>query len=138
MRRRWQRGRGGARRSATVEMASLIDMVFILLIFFIVTTSFIKESGVLIERPESPQARAIVERPVPVAIHITGTVHVGGRVIRADDAAEIARVLGETGSRRIVIQADRNVPTWLLLKVHAACRQAGAERVDISAKRASP
>ena len=124
-----------SRPAAAIEMAPLIDMVFILLIFFIVTTSFIREAGVEIDRPRSAQARSMTESFVPVAIHKAGSVHVAGRVIRPDDVAAITRAMAEASTWKIVIQADREVPTGLLLRVLDTCRMAGGEQVDVAAIR---
>ena len=55
---RYRRGERG-RRAALVEMTPLIDMVFILLIFFIVATSFVRESGVTVNKPESSRAQVV-------------------------------------------------------------------------------
>ncbi|MFW5752486.1 MAG: ExbD/TolR family protein [Planctomycetota bacterium] len=128
-----RRPRCGQRSQAGVEMASLIDMVFILLIFFIVTTSFIKESGVEIERPTSQRTVSVGGGFVPVAITRSGSVHIAGRGIAAEDSATVARVLAESGHDRVLIQADRQAPTGLLLRVMDTCRAAGASRVNVAA-----
>ena len=121
------------RQGAAVEMAPLIDMVFILLIFFMVSTSFVRESGVEVSRPESAFAERIDDGFVPVGIGAHGTVHVAGRVIAPDSVRDVRQVLEEAGRNRVVIQADRSVPTSLLLQVLDTCRQAGARQVDVSA-----
>ena len=114
-------------------MAPLIDMVFILLIFFMVSTTFIRESGVDVSRPESSFAESIDQGFVSVAIDARGGVHVGGKVIPADSVRGIAAAMDEAGKRRIVIQADRSVVTELLLKVLDTCKLAGAKQVDVAA-----
>ena len=131
-----QRGLLTRRRAtpgATIEMAPLIDMVFILLIFYIVSTSFVQDAGVLVNRPESRSARPVISKHVPVAITKTGTVHVTGRTIGPDDSGPIADALKSMGATSVVIQADRDVPTALLLRVLDTCKAAGAETVNIAA-----
>ena len=128
-------GKRRDRRGAAVDMAPLIDMVFILLIFFMVTTSFVKESGVEVTRPESALAEGVEQGFVPVAIDEAGGVHVGGRIIPADSVRGVADALEDAGKRRVLIQADRTVPTALLLEVLDTCRLAGAEHVDVAAVR---
>jgi biopolymer transport protein ExbD len=71
----------GGRAVAQIDMAPLIDMVFILLIFFMVATSFVRESGVDVTRPQSRTATAIDDGFVPVAVEANGVVHVAGRQI---------------------------------------------------------
>jgi biopolymer transport protein ExbD len=121
------------RRGASVDMAPLIDMVFILLIFFMVSTTFVRESGVEITRPQSALAQSVDPGFVPVAIDKRGSVHIGGRLIPADSIRDVANTLRETNRTRIVIQADRDVPTHILLKVLDTCRLAGAKQVDVAA-----
>jgi len=126
--RRRRRGRG-----ASIEMAPLIDMVFILLIFYIVSTSFVQDAGVTITRPQSAAAETITQRYVPVAITKRGVVRVAGRAAGPDDTEPIRAALREMGTNRVVVQADRDAPTGLLLRVMDTCRAAGAENVDVAA-----
>jgi len=114
-------------------MAPLIDMVFILLIFFMVSTTFVRESGVDITRPQSALAQSIDPGFIPVTIDKHGSVHVAGRLIPPDSVRDVATTLREAHRNRIVIQADRDVPTHILLKVLDTCRLAGAKQVDVAA-----
>jgi len=133
MRRGTLTGRRSRRSEASIQMAPLIDMVFILLIFYIVSTSFVQDAGVQIDRPQSAAARQVTQRYLPVAITKRGTVHVAGRTIRADDASAIETALRDTDTRTVVIQADRDVPTGLLLRVYDTCFAGGAENVNVAA-----
>ena len=135
MRRGVLTGRRRARPGATIEMAPLIDMVFILLIFYIVSTSFVQDAGVVVNRPESRSAEPVTSRYLPVAVTKLGTVHVAGRNIAADDPGPIETALKDMNARRVVIQADREVPTGLLLRVLDTCKAAGADQVDVAAVR---
>jgi len=133
MRRGTLTARRGRRSGAAIEITPLIDMVFILLIFYIVSTSFVQDAGVRIDRPKSAAARQVTARYLPVAITKRGTVHVAGRTIRPDDSTAIQSALRDTDTRTVVIQADRDVPTGLLLRVHDACFAGGAEIVNVAA-----
>jgi biopolymer transport protein ExbD len=133
MYRRILTGRRGKSPGAAIEMAPLIDMVFILLIFYIASTSFVQEAGVAINRPESRQAEPVRSRFLPVAITKSGTVHVAGQVMAPGEVDLIRTGLNELNVKRVVIQADREVPTGLLLRVMDTCRVAGAEKVDVAA-----
>jgi len=121
------------RAGAVIEMAPLIDMVFILLIFYIVSTSFAQDTGVLVNRPESRSARPVTTRYLPVAITKMRSVHVAGRAISPDDAGTIETALNDLGARTVVIQADREVTTGLLLRVLDTCKAGGAETVNVAA-----
>ena len=135
MRRGVLTGRRRSRPGATIEMAPLIDMVFILLIFYIVSTSFVQDAGVVVNRPESRSAAQVTTRYLPVAITKLGTVHVAGRSVAPDDPGPIESALKDMSARRVVIQADREVTTGLLLRVLDTCKAAGAEHVDVAALR---
>ncbi len=130
MKRKHSRKRRG---DALVEMTPLIDMVFILLIFFIVTTAFVKETGVTVEKPHSSQARPLRSSIVLVAVTRGGSVHLAGRRIRADDSAHIAQQLTESGASQVLIQADDRAPLGLVLQVQDACFAAGAANVSVGA-----
>jgi len=133
MRRGVLTGRRQTGKGATIEMAPLIDMVFILLIFYIVSTSFVQDSGVTVNRPHSDSARPVSSRYVPVAITKGGSVHIGGREVAPGDREAVRSALSDADVRRVVIQADREVPTGLLLEVLDTCKAAGAVTVDVAA-----
>jgi biopolymer transport protein ExbD len=114
-------------------MAPLIDMVFILLIFYIVSTSFVQDAGVAVNRPTSAAAQPLVRRYLPVALTKSGWVHVAGRTISPEDNEAVRKAMFEANVQRVVIQADREVPTGLLLRVLDTCKAAGAETVDVAA-----
>jgi biopolymer transport protein ExbD len=114
-------------------MTPLIDMVFILLIFFIVTTAFVTETGVEIERPRSGQAHVLDRSVVLVAVTESGSVHLAGRRIAVDDHGALAAALASSGARTLIIQADGQAPLAVVLAVQDAGYAAGAEVVSIGA-----
>jgi biopolymer transport protein ExbD len=115
----------------------MLDVVFIMLIFFIVTTSFVKESGVEIERPESNAASPRPDAQVLVAISPEGAVWVdGGPVDIHRVGQQVADMLSDDGS--VVIQADRDSTTGLLIEVMDRLREAGVDQVAVAASRSAP
>jgi len=115
----------------------MLDVVFIMLIFFIVTTSFIKESGVEIQRPESSAASPQPDAQVMVAITPEGAVWVDGRPVDAHRVGgEVAALVSGDGG--VVIQADRDATTGLLIEVMDRIREAGVEQVAVAALRSAP
>lgn len=130
-RRRLGAGDGEA---SEVNLTPMLDVVFIMLIFFIVTTSFIKESGVEIERPESSAATPRPDAQVMVAITPEGAVWVDGRAVDLHRVGnEVAGLVSEDGS--VVIQADRDSTTGLLIEVMDRIREAGVEQMAVAASR---
>ena len=117
-----------------INLTPMLDVVFIMLIFFIVTTSFIKESGVEIERPESSAATARPDAQVMVAITAEDAVWVDGQPV---DAHRVGNEVASLGSDEggVVIQADRQSTTGLLIEVMDAIRDAGVDDVAVAAER---
>ncbi|MCE9683351.1 ExbD/TolR family protein [Halomonas alkalisoli] len=136
MRRRRSRG-GLADDTGEVNLTPMLDVVFIMLIFFIVTTSFIKESGIEIQRPESSAAMPQPDAQLMVAITSEGAVWVDGQPVDAHRVGERVAAL-ISGDGGVVIQADREATTGLLIEVMDRIRQAGVEEVAVAATRRAP
>jgi biopolymer transport protein ExbD len=122
-------------RGAEINMAPLIDMTFILLIFFIVTTSFVRESGIEVHRPEARTATPDDRTGLVISITSAGRVVMEGRDldIRSLRPAleQFAAASPETG---VVIAADRESRTGAVIRVLDACRLAGINNVSVAAR----
>ncbi len=119
-----------------LNVIPLIDVVFFLLVFYVISTVFMQESGVEIQRPTSTQATTLAQGFVAVAIVKSGAIQVGTqRVAEADVRAAVAAALHASGTKRALVIPDRDVPTGLLLRVMDACTAAGATTVDVAATR---
>ncbi|MDT8880466.1 biopolymer transporter ExbD [Halomonas saccharevitans] len=120
--------------TSEVNLTPMLDVVFIMLIFFIVTTSFVKESGVEIERPQSSAATPRPEAQVMVALTAEGAVWVDGAPVDAHRVGEaVSPLVSEAGG--VVIQADRASTTGLLVEVMDRLREAGVEQIAVAAAR---
>jgi biopolymer transport protein ExbD len=129
---------GRERRSGVIQlnMASLIDMIFILLIFFLVTTSFVKEAGVEVQRPIASSAVSKEKTNLVVAITHEGTIYVEGRSIDIRSVrAYMERFLAETPKGSVVIAADKDSRTGIVIGVLDACRLAGVKEVSVAARK---
>ncbi|WP_136255414.1 MULTISPECIES: ExbD/TolR family protein [Halomonadaceae] len=132
MRRRRLEGDHGS--EGEVNLTPMLDVVFIMLIFFIVTTSFIKESGVEIQRPESSAATPRPDAQVMVAITAEGSVWVDGQPVDLHRLGDTVSAL-VTDQGAVVIQADRESTTGLLIEVMDSLRDAGVENLAVAASR---
>ncbi len=122
--------------SKTLELniAPLIDMVFILLIFFLVTTSFVKETGVDIARPTAATAVSKTKTTILIGITKDNTIHIDRRRVDIRAVrAHVERALAENPEGSVVIVADKNSLTGLVITVMDACKLAGAPDVAIAA-----
>ncbi|MEM9158445.1 MAG: biopolymer transporter ExbD [Verrucomicrobiota bacterium] len=115
-----------------LNISPLIDMVFILLIFFIVTTVFVEETGVDVNKPQAASAVQLEKNSILIAITDTGKVVYGGREIGLSGVRSIVRRNNQREKMPVIIQSDRNVPTHLLVGVIDEAKLAGAQSVSIS------
>ncbi len=123
----------GARRaqkkSLDIDMAPLIDMIFILLIFFLVTTSFQKETGVEINRPVAASATLKKKASILIGVTKDGRIFMDKREMDPRSIeANVERALAENPDSSIIIVADEKSETGLVIKVMDACKLAGAKK----------
>ena len=115
-----------------IDLSPLIDVVFILLIFFIVTTVFVKETGVDVDKPQALSQQKLERNLIMLAITANNSVYFDGANIGiAGVRAAIAQEL-DGKERAVVIQADKQVPTEILVQVIDESKLAGASNVSIA------
>lgn len=120
---------------ATIDMTPMLDVVFIMLIFFIVTASFVKESGIDVNRPDAPTAVKKDRANILIAISDKNEIWINKRKIDVRAVqANVERLRAENPQGSVVIQADRNSTTEFLVKVMDASRAAGVSDVSIAAQ----
>jgi biopolymer transport protein ExbD len=134
MRNRHSRRQSGG--IAEINMTPLIDMVFILLIFFIVTTSFVKETGVDVNRPTAKTAVKKERANILISIMANGEIWMDKRQIdRRAVRANVERMHAENPEGSVIILADEDAKTGLLIEVMDQARLAGVANVSIAAER---
>jgi len=118
-----------------INITPMLDVVFIMLIFFIVTASFVKESGIEVNRPAAVTAVVQEKGNILVAVTEAGEVWVNRRAVDPRALrANIERLHAENPQGSVVIQADRKSTTEMLVGVMDAARQAGVYDVAIAAQ----
>jgi biopolymer transport protein ExbD len=121
-----RRGRKHNSDEADVDMTPMLDIVFIMLIFFIVTASFVKESGVDINRPDAQTAVKQDKASILVAINEKNEVWLQRRRIDVRAVrANIERLKAENPEGSVVVQADKDAKVGVTTQVIDAIRQAG-------------
>ena len=115
-----------------INISPLIDVVFILLIFFIVTAVFVEETGVDVTKPQASSAVDLEKNSILIAITDTGKVIYGGREIGSAGVRSIVKRLNQKDEMPVIIQADKTVPTSLLVRVIDEAKIGGAPSVNIS------
>ena len=118
---------------AAIDMTPMLDIVFIMLIFFIVTTSFVKEAGLEVNRPTASSAQTVKKGNIMVAIGAAGDVWVDKRRIEVDAVrANIERLRAESPDGAVVIQADTEANAGVVVKVMDQIKMAGVESISIA------
>lgn len=121
--------------SAEVDLTPMLDVVFIMLIFFIVTASFVKEAGVDVTRPPAETAEGKDKGNILIALTESGQIWIDRRQVDANSLqAHIERLHGENPQGSIVVQADKNSAHHLLTVVMDAARDAGVTQIAIAAE----
>lgn len=124
---------------AQIDMTPLIDMVFILLIFFIVATSFVRESGVEVNRPQALSATTKEKVSMIIGITSAGRIFIEGQEIDIQNImGRMNSFLAEVPGGSVVIVADKNCPTGVTIKVLDNCRLAGITNLSVAAKAGEP
>ena len=117
-----------------VNMTPMLDVVFIMLIFFIVTASFVKEAGVEVNRQHAATAEPKESANLFITITENGQIWMDKRVIDVRAVrANIERLHAENPQGAVVIQADKNSKNGLLVQVLDAAKAAGVQNVSLAA-----
>jgi biopolymer transport protein ExbD len=122
------------KREANIDIAPLMDMVFILLIFFVVTSTFSRETGVEVTKPQAQSASQLEKENILIAITRDGTIHIDERQVDLAGLSDLLKgILAKNPEREAVLIADKNAITEKLVAVIDACTQAGVKKVSIAA-----
>jgi biopolymer transport protein ExbD len=117
-----------------INLTPMLDVVFIMLIFFIVTASFIKEAGIDVNRPDAPTAESQDDAAILIAISANDEIWIDRRETDPNAVrGMIERLHAENPKGSIVIQADEESTNEMLVIVMEAAKQAGVQNVAIAA-----
>jgi biopolymer transport protein ExbD len=126
--------RKSKRTAAELNIAPLIDMVFILLIFFLVNTSFVKETGIDVSRPTASTAVSKAKAAILIAVDQHNRIFLEHREIDVRAVrANVERALAENPEGAVVV-ADKASSTGTAIMVMDSCRMAGAKNVSLAAR----
>jgi biopolymer transport protein ExbD len=113
-------------------MSPLIDCVFILLIFFIVTTVFVEETGVDVDKPQAASASQLEKTSILIALTSKGEVVYGGHEIGVGGVRPQVKRLIMKEQIPVIIQADSAAPSGMLIRILDEARLAGAKKVSVA------
>lgn len=128
--------RGEKSSGALVDIAPLIDIVFILLIFFLVTTTFVRDTGVEVTRPQATASKSLESSSMRVSVTAGGDLYTDGRRISLEDfRAKVSAFVARERERTVVVIPDGNLPSKRLVEVMDAARLGGAKDVAVATQR---
>ena len=129
------RNRNREEEDASIDMTPMLDIVFIMLIFFIVTTSFVKEAGIQVNKPEANQATKEPSANIFIAIRDNGEVWMDKRQVDVERVgANLERMLAEQPTDLVVIQADKEAQHGRVVEVMDQVKEAGIDKISIAAE----
>lgn len=118
---------------AAIDISPLIDCIFILLIFFIVTTTFVEETGIEVDKPQAASAAALEKQSVMIAVTAEGAIVYGGKEIGISGVQPIVRrFVDKESDTPVIIQADEKAPTGVFARVLDEAKLGGALKVSLS------
>jgi biopolymer transport protein ExbD len=122
-----------------VDLSPLIDVTFLLLIFFVLTTSFSQEEHLHIERPTANSGEEGSVEPIRVALDAEGLAYIdGARVAPWLLQGRLEARIRDNQAREVLLIADERVPSGRMIEVVDQCRLAGAENVAVSTRGGRP
>ncbi|MDA0374448.1 MAG: biopolymer transporter ExbD [Planctomycetota bacterium] len=117
-----------------IDMSPLIDCVFILLIFFIVTTVFVEETGVEVDKPQAASASQLEKTSILIALTDKGQIVYGGREIGISGVQPLVKRMLQKEDIPVIIQADQASQSGLLVRVIDEAKLGGATKVSLATR----
>lgn len=130
------RAKKNVREKTEIHMTPLIDMVFILLIFFIVTTSFVSDTGLKVSRPQAHTSQDLNRDSMKIAVGASGEIYLAGQRISIFSLRSIvAAKLKRDPELSTVIIADKATPADTLVKVMDELRLGGIKKISLATEK---
>lgn len=120
-----------------ITMAPLIDVVFLLLIFFMVTTVFPENRGLVIEKPETQQSEPLSMKKITFLISKEGNIRFKDKLVNISDIKRLVKEqLNTAPDTAVLLQVDKRASTEVFIKALDACKAGGAKQVGIATDKA--
>ncbi|HPG31084.1 MAG TPA: biopolymer transporter ExbD [bacterium] len=123
--------------SEGINIAPLIDMIFILLLFFIVNSAFVSEAGMEINRTSAQNAVQLEKNSVLVFVSSDETITVNNRKTELISLSSVIKqsFFDASGAQSVIIVPDKTVQSGLLIKIMDECKSAGAANISVAAEK---
>jgi biopolymer transport protein ExbD len=134
---RFNASAGDDSSDTAIDLSPMIDCVFILLIFFIVTTTYVEETGIEVDKPQAASSVQLESNSVLIALTADGKVVYGGREIGIAGVQATVRRMLQKETVPVIVQADDSAPSGLLVRVIDEAKLGGAEKVSLATRKAA-
>ncbi len=120
-----------SQRRVTLDMSPMMDIVFLLLIFFLVTSTFLPDSGMDLELPESTTATQSELAPTMISVAEDGALRLDGEAISVEELQQRVAALPQSDRQRITVRADARVDYGVIVRIIDALRNAGVNGLSL-------
>jgi biopolymer transport protein ExbD len=118
----------------SIDISPLIDCVFILLIFFIVTTVFVDETGIEVDKPQAASSVKLEKSSILIAVSAKGEVVYGGREIGISGVQPLVKRMIQKENLPVIVQVDQAAQAGLFVRVIDEAKLAGATKVSVATR----
>lgn len=123
-------------RPAEIAVGPLLDMVFILLIFFVITTTFSRQTGIDVQKPSAVSVQTLSKKSVLIGVSKEGTIHLYGRQVSRETLEDIlSREVQRRPDLEAVIIGDRHSPLGRSIEVLDICTKVGIQNASVAAEK---
>ena len=121
------------RRTAEINLINMIDMLFFLLVFFVLTSSFTRETGIDINKPKATSSKSLPRQPLLIGVTKDGSIHVNESPVSLKALGTVLKsYMSQDPDRAVVIVADRDAPIAKAVDILDECNLANVKKVSIS------
>ncbi len=128
--------RSHRQEEAQVDLTPMLDIVFIMLIFFIVTSTFVRESGIEVDKPQATNVVSQKDVGIFIAVTADNDVYIDKKMVDIERVqAALEAMLLDKAENSLVIQADERAFSGTVIQVMDAAKGAGIEKIAIAAEK---
>lgn len=122
------------RRDVEIAIVNLVDVIFILLIFYVMTSTFDREAGLEVQRPKATTATTVAAQSLVVGLSKEGKIVFQETNMDPEGLQAALSTLIAAESKPVVLVADRDTPNWAIVQVLDICNRAKVPKVSLSAR----
>ena len=116
----------------TLLLTPLIDMIFLVVIFFMIIVSLSINPAIRVNLPQAYSSESVLEDQIVVTVSPNGSIYIGGNEVPSDRfVGELRTAIGERGTDRVLLQGDGELAYWRIIEVMDLARISGVTRISL-------